>query len=59
VQTQLEDPQTHLFQQETKALLNVSPRNIFDAWELDSAQAHSLERIQPIPPNITANLLNP
>jgi len=42
-----------------QALLNVSPRNIFDAWELDSAQAHSLERIQPIPPNITANLLNP
>jgi type II secretory pathway pseudopilin PulG len=59
VQTQLEDPQTHQFQQETKALLNVSPRNVFDAWELDTAQAHSLERVQPIPPNITTNLLNP
>jgi type II secretory pathway pseudopilin PulG len=59
VQTQLEDPQTHQFQQETKALLNVSPRNVFDAWELDTAQAHSLERVQPIPPNITTSLLNP
>jgi prepilin-type N-terminal cleavage/methylation domain-containing protein len=59
VQTEQEDPQTHLFQQETKALLNVSPRNTFDAWELDTSVAHSLERIQPIPPNITSNLLNP
>jgi prepilin-type N-terminal cleavage/methylation domain-containing protein len=59
VQTQQKDPATHQFQQETKALLNVSPRNVFDAWELDSVMAHSLERIQPIPPNITANLLNP
>ncbi len=59
VQTQQEDPVTHQFQQETKALLNVSPRNVFDAWELDSAIAHSLERVQPIPPNITTNLLNP
>jgi len=42
VQTQQRDPQTQQFQQETKALLNISPRNVFDAWELDSAQAHSL-----------------
>lgn len=59
VQTQQPDSQTHQYQQETKALLNVSPRNIFDAWELDSALAHSLQRIQPIPSNITTNLLNP
>jgi prepilin-type N-terminal cleavage/methylation domain-containing protein len=59
VQTGQEDPQTHLFQQETKALLNVSPRNTFYAWELDTSVAHSLERIQPIPPSITSNLLNP
>jgi prepilin-type N-terminal cleavage/methylation domain-containing protein len=59
VQTQQEDPVTHQFQQETKALLNVSPRNVFDAWELDSALAHSLQRVQPIPSNITTNLLNP
>lgn len=59
VQTQEEDPVTHQFQQETKALLNVSPRNVFDAWELDSSIAHSLQRVQPIPPNITTNLLNP
>lgn len=59
VQTQQQDPTTNQFQQETKALLNVSPRNVFDAWELDTAFAHSLERVQPIPANITANLLNP
>lgn len=59
VQTQQKDPQTQQFQQETKALLNVSPRNVFDAWELDSALAHSLERVQPIPSNITTNLLSP
>jgi prepilin-type N-terminal cleavage/methylation domain-containing protein len=35
-QTQLTDPQTNQFQVETKALLNVSPRNVFNAWELAS-----------------------
>jgi prepilin-type N-terminal cleavage/methylation domain-containing protein len=57
VQTQQKDPQTGSYQEETKALLNVSPRNIFDAWELDSALAHSLQRVQPMPTNITTNLL--
>ena len=47
VQTQNKDPQTHQFQQETKALLNVSPRNIFDGWELASAGVTN--RIQPMP----------
>jgi len=47
VQTQNKDPQTHQFQTETKALLNVSPRNIFDGMELASAGVSN--RIQPMP----------
>ena len=47
VQTQNLDPQTHQFQQETKALLNVSPRNVFEGWQLASAGV--LNRIQPMP----------
>lgn len=55
VQTQNRDPQTQQFQKETKALLNVSPRNIFDGWELDSAGVTN--RIQPMP-SIVANLID-
>ena len=47
VQTQNLDPQTHQFQQETKALLNVSPRNVFEGWQLASGGV--LNRIQPMP----------
>jgi prepilin-type N-terminal cleavage/methylation domain-containing protein len=36
VQTQLLDPTTNSYQTETKALLNVSPRNVFNTWELAS-----------------------
>jgi prepilin-type N-terminal cleavage/methylation domain-containing protein len=54
VQTQNRDPQTQQFQQETKALLNVSPRNIFDGWELASAGVTN--RIQPMPPTVTSLL---
>ena len=54
VQSEQQDPQTHQFQQETKALLNVSPRNIFEAWELDNI--NSLTRIQPMPATVTALL---
>src|SRR5438128_11025827 len=32
VQPQLQAPQTHQFQQQTKALLKVSPRNVFNAF---------------------------
>jgi type II secretory pathway pseudopilin PulG len=53
-QTRNSDPQTHLFQQETKALLNVTPRNVFEAWELDNAGSSS--RLQPIPASVTALL---
>jgi|SRR5579863_1895185 len=54
VQTQNRDPQTEQFQQETKALLNVSPRNIFDGWELASAGVTN--RIQPMPATVTSLL---
>ena len=51
-QTQNPDPQTNQFQTETKALLNVSPRNVFNAWEL--ANAKLTDRVQPMPPTITS-----
>jgi hypothetical protein len=54
VQTQQVDPLTQQFQKETKALLNVSPRNIFDVWELASAGLNN--RVQPIPPTVLALL---
>ncbi len=56
VQTQQKDPKTNQYQTETKALLNVSPRNIFDAWELASAGAGASFRVQPIPPSVIALL---
>jgi prepilin-type N-terminal cleavage/methylation domain-containing protein len=54
VQTQLLDPQTHQYQQETKALLNITPRNVFYVWEATSLG--EVPRNQPMPANI-ANLL--
>jgi len=54
VQTQLKDPVTQQFQTETKALLNVSPRNVFNVWQLASAGAFN--RVQPMPPTVTALL---
>jgi hypothetical protein len=50
VQTQDIDPVTRQFQVETKTLLNVSPRNVFNTWQLASIQ--ETNRIQPIPPTI-------
>ena len=50
VQSQNVDPQTHQIQKETKALLNVSPRNIFEGWQL--AGAGVAHRIQPMPPTV-------
>ncbi len=47
VQTQLLDPVTKSYQTETKALLNVSPRNVFNTWELASIGLSN--RIQPMP----------
>jgi prepilin-type N-terminal cleavage/methylation domain-containing protein len=54
VQTQQVDPVTKQFQTETKALLNVSPRNVFNAWEL--AGIGYTDRIQSTPASITALL---
>ena len=54
VQTQVIDPITRQFQTETKALLNVSPRNVFNVWQL--ANIGFTQRVQPMPPTVT-NLL--
>jgi prepilin-type N-terminal cleavage/methylation domain-containing protein len=54
VQTQNIDPQTHQFQNETKALLNVSPRNVANAYNLASVGSNN--HIQPMPGSV-ANLL--
>lgn len=54
VQTQLVDPVTQQFQTETKALLNVSPRNVFNVWQL--ASIGFANRVQPMPPTVTALL---
>ncbi|HUR20739.1 MAG TPA: prepilin-type N-terminal cleavage/methylation domain-containing protein [Vicinamibacterales bacterium] len=50
VQTQDIDPVTRQFQIETKTLLNVSPRNVFNTWQLASMQ--ETNRIQPIPASV-------
>jgi hypothetical protein len=50
VQTQQKDPVTRQFQKETKALLNVSPRNVFNTWML--AGNSIWDRIQPTPQKI-------
>ena len=47
VQTQNKDPKTGKYQTETKALLNVSPRNLFEAWRMASQGVPS--RLQPVP----------
>ena len=39
---------------ETKSLLNVAPRNVFNAWLL--AGMGSNGRIQPMPPSVTGLL---
>jgi len=57
VQTQLQDPQMHQFQNETKALLNVSPRNVFNAFLL--ARQNNTNRVQPLPLITKTNLLFP
>ena len=54
VRTQDPDPITKQFQTETKALLNVSPRNVFNVWQMASLGYQN--RVQPLPP-VTALLL--
>ena len=57
VQTQAKDSVTKVFQHETKAILNVAPRNVFNAWEL--ASSGSTVRIQATPASVTALLPEP
>jgi prepilin-type N-terminal cleavage/methylation domain-containing protein len=54
VWTQSLDPITKQYQTETKALLNVSPRNVFFGWEL--VGLGYTERIQSTPGTVTALL---
>jgi prepilin-type N-terminal cleavage/methylation domain-containing protein len=54
VQTQYADPQTHKFVTESKALLNVAPRNIFYGWQMGNAGM--TDRMQPMPPSVLALL---
>ena len=54
VQTQQIDPVTRQFQRETKALLNVSPRNTIGAWQSAGVNQN---RVQPMPDTIKNNLL--
>jgi len=56
VQTQNKDPQTGQFQPETKALLNVAPRNVVEVY--DTASLTDPMRAQVIPPSVSA-LLGP
>jgi hypothetical protein len=61
VQTPNPDPQVPMingqpnYQKETKALLNISPRNVYDAWL--SASLNYTNRIQPMPLNLKGTLL--
>jgi len=54
VRTQQIDPVTKQLQTETKALLNVSPRNVYNTWELAS---HNIStHVQPTPASVTTLL---
>jgi prepilin-type N-terminal cleavage/methylation domain-containing protein len=57
VQTQQLDATTKTYQTETKALLNVAPRNIFNVWQLAANDITS--RTQPTPLSITSLLPPP
>jgi prepilin-type N-terminal cleavage/methylation domain-containing protein len=48
VRTHDRDPITGQYQTETKALLNVSPRNVFNVWQM--ASLGYANRVQPLPP---------
>jgi prepilin-type N-terminal cleavage/methylation domain-containing protein len=55
VWSETRDPITKQFQTETKALLNVSPRNVFFTWEF--AGLGYMNRVQPTPAVIAPLLL--
>ena len=54
VRTQNRDANTNDFQTESKALLNVSPRNVFNVWQM--AGLGNTNRVQPTPASVTALL---
>jgi len=54
VQTQYPDPQSHQFVKESKALLNVAPRNIFYGWQMGNAGL--TDHMQPMPLSVLALL---
>jgi hypothetical protein len=54
VQTQQIDPITRQYQKETKALLNVSPRNVFNTWTY-AGMGYS-DRIQSTPVSLSTLL---
>ena len=54
VRTQNRDANTNDFQTESKALLNVSPRNVFNVWQM--AGLGNSNRVQPTPASVTALL---
>ena len=54
VRTNNRDRNTGQFQTETKALLNVSPRNVFGVWQLAGLGINN--RVQPTPASVTALL---
>lgn len=51
VQTTDRDALTGLYQTETKALLNVSPRNVFNVWQMAGLGINN--RVQPLPATVT------
>jgi hypothetical protein len=54
VRTRTRDRNTGDFLRETKALLNVSPRNVFNVWQMASLSYY--DRIQPMPASVLALL---
>jgi hypothetical protein len=57
VQTPNRDAITGLYETETKALLNVAPRNVFDVWQLAGLGVNN--RVQPMPPSVQTLLAQP
>ncbi len=57
VRTPDRDPVTRLFERETKALLNVSPRNVFNVWQLAGLGINN--RIQPMPASVQNLMTQP
>jgi hypothetical protein len=54
VRTQERERYSNDFQRMTKALLNVSPRNVVNVWQL--ASFNYKNRVQPLPPSVLALL---